>query len=91
MARGKVTRVIDGDTFTIRGGKTIRLANVRAPELGTKGAAKARDILIAKIQNKTITYQPVGTSYGRIVAKVKLAGKSVNQSMRNRGYKNKGN
>ena len=37
MSKGKVTRVIDGDTFKVAGGKAIRLANVRAPELGTKG------------------------------------------------------
>jgi len=90
MAKGKVTRVIDGDTFKIRGGKAIRLASVGAPELGTKGGAKARDVLDAKIGGKTVTYQPVGESYGRTVAQVKIAGKSVNQSMRNRGYKSKG-
>lgn len=90
MGKGKVTRVIDGDTFRIRGGKAIRLANVGAPELGTRGGAKARDVLDAKIGGKTVTYRPVGKSYGRTVAQVKIAGRSVNRSMRNRGYKSKG-
>ena len=90
MTKGKVTRVIDGDTFKVRGGKAIRLANVRAPELGTRGGAKARNVLDAKIGGKSINYRPVGTSYGRTVAQVKIAGKSVNQSMRDRGYKQKG-
>ena len=33
MAKGKVTKVIDGDTFKIQGGKSVRLVNVRAPEI----------------------------------------------------------
>ena len=90
MPKGKVTKVIDGDTFKVQGGKAIRLANVRAPELGTKGGAKARNELSAKVGGKTVTYKPVGKSYGRTVADVKLAGKSVNQVMRNKGYTKKG-
>ena len=85
MAKGKVTRVIDGDTFKVQGGKAIRLANVRAPELGTKGGAKARNELSERIGGKTVSYNTVGKSYGRDVANVKVAGKSVNQSMRNKG------
>lgn len=90
MAKGKVTRVIDGDTFKVQGGKAIRLANVRAPELGTKGGAKARNDLKGCIGGKTISYNTVGKSYGRDVANVKVAGKSVNQTMRNKGYTSKG-
>lgn len=41
MAKGKVTKVIDGDTFKVQGGKAARLSKVRAPELGTKEGAKA--------------------------------------------------
>jgi endonuclease YncB( thermonuclease family) len=33
MAKGKVTRVIDGDTFKVQGGKAVRLSKVRAPDL----------------------------------------------------------
>jgi len=90
MVRGKVARVIDGDTFKVRGGKAIRLANVRAPELGTKGGAKARNELSERITGKTVSYDAVGKSYGRDVANVKVAGKSVNQAMRNKGYTKKG-
>lgn len=90
MPKGKVTRVIDGDTFKVSGGKAIRLANVRAPELGTRGGSKARNELAAKVEGKTVSYKPVGKSYGRTVAQVDLAGKSVNQAMRNKGYTNKG-
>lgn len=90
MSKGKVTRVIDGDTFKVRGGKAIRLANVRAPELGTKGGARARNELSECIGGKTVSYNTIGKSYGRDVANVKVAGKSVNQVMRNKGYTAKG-
>ncbi len=90
MSKGKVTKVIDGDTFKIKGGKAIRLANVKAPEMGTKGGAKARNELQDLIGGKTINYDKIGKSYGRHVANVKIAGKSVNQTMRNKGYTNKG-
>ena len=90
MAKGKVTRVIDGDTFKVQGGKAIRLASVRAPELGTKGGAKARNELKERIGGKTVSYNTVGKSYGRDVANVKVACKSVNQAMRNKGYTKKG-
>ena len=90
MPKGRVAKVIDGDTFKLQGGKAIRLANVGAPELGSKGGAQAKNDLAAKIQGKTVSYKPVAKSYGRTVAQVKLAGKSVNQAMRNKGYINKG-
>ena len=90
MTKGKVTKVIDGDTFKIKGGKAIRLANVRAPELRTKGASKAKSELSKAIGGKTISYKSVGRSYGRTIAQVKIAGKSINQTMRNKGYTNKG-
>jgi endonuclease YncB( thermonuclease family) len=90
MPKGKVTKVIDGDTFKVQGGKAIRLASVRAPEIGTKGGSKAKSDLASTIGGKTINYNPVGKSYGRTVAQVNIAGKSVNQVMRNKGYTNKG-
>ena len=90
MAKGKVTRVIDGDTFKVQGSKAIRLSNVRASELGTKGGTKARNELKERIGGKTVSYNTVGKSYGRDVANVKMAGKSVNQAMRNKGYTKKG-
>lgn len=90
MPKGKVTKVVDGDTFKVRGGKAIRLANVSAPEIGTRGGAKAKSDLQGLIGGKTVSYDPVGKSYGREVANVKIAGKSVNQVMRNKGNIDKG-
>lgn len=83
MPKAKAIRIIDGDTFKIPG-KFIRLANVDAPELGRKGGAQAKNQLRDMIQGKTVAYRPVGTSYGRIVAQVRLGSKSVNQAMRNK-------
>lgn len=90
MAKGKVTKIIDGDTFKIKGGKSIRLSNVRAPELGAKGGAEAKQELDSLIHKKTVSYTTVGKSYGREVANVRIGGKLVNQAMRNKGYTKKG-
>lgn len=90
MAKARVKNVIDGDTFIIQGSKAIRLSNVRAPEIGTKGGSKAKSDLQNIIGGKTISYNTIGKSYGRDVANVKVAGKSVNQIMRNKGYTKKG-
>lgn len=83
MPKAKVTRVIDGDTLkTPR--RFIRLANVDAPELVSRGGTKAKNQLKDMVQGKTISYKPLGKSYGRVVAQVKLGSKSVNQVMRNK-------
>jgi len=37
-----------------------------------------------------ISYKSAGMSYGRKAVQVNIAGKSVNQEMRNKGYTNKG-
>lgn len=65
MAR--VTKVIDGDTFKIPR-KVIRLANVNAPEMGTKGGSQAKADLKNMIKDKTISYKAIGKSYNRVIA-----------------------
>ena len=75
VIRRTVKRVVDGDTFeTIRkinGSNFVRLANVNAPELNQAGGRQAKARLARQIQGKTVTLQPKGRSYGRIVAKVR--------------------
>lgn len=78
--------VQDGDTFRTKGQVWIRLANVCAPKLDTVEGAKAKRILSDLILGKPITYEQVGTSYGRIVAEVWLNDLSVNMYMRQQGY-----
>jgi endonuclease YncB( thermonuclease family) len=82
----KCIEVHDGDTFLTRSDRWIRLANVNCPELGSYGGRKATAILTSLIEGKTITYQPVGKSYGRIVAYVWVNGRSVNNAMKRLGY-----
>lgn len=83
MPKARVVKIIDGDTFKIPR-KVIRLANVYAPEMGTKGGSQAKTDLKKLIKDKTISYKPVGKSYNRVVAQVKIGAKSVNQTMRNK-------
>jgi len=71
----KVKRVIDGDTFEthrkLQGTNRIRIAGKDAPERYQRGGALATSNLKRQIQGKTVTLQPVGRSYGRVVAKVR--------------------
>lgn len=87
MPKGKVSKVIDGDTFKISRGPYIRLEDVNAPEKGSKGGAKATHELENLIGGKIVYYNPVAKSYGRLVAQVKLGTKSVNSILRRKGYK----
>jgi|GEM_PF-6618024 len=47
---------------------------------------KAKQQLGQLIGGKTVTYDEVGKSYGRVVADVKVGGTSVNAAMRKKGY-----
>ena len=85
MAKRKetVTRVIDGDTFKTKLRKhSVRLANVRAPEKGTKGGTKATQELRKLINGQKVKIETIARDkYRRAVAKVKVDGKSVNNAM----------
>jgi len=74
--RRKVQRIIDGDTFVVRtnvgGSNYIRIANKDSPEKWQFGYDSAKESLKRQIQGKTVTLQPVGRSYGRVVAKVRV-------------------
>ncbi|MBL7153565.1 MAG: thermonuclease family protein [Phycisphaerae bacterium] len=85
MARRKetVTRVIDGDTFLTKSRKrSVRLADVNAPERGRKGSSKATQELKKLIQGKKVEVNTVARDvFGRAVANVKVGKKSVNRVM----------
>jgi len=74
--RRKVEKVIDGDTFkvvrSIKGSRFVRIAGKHSPEKGQFGYKSAKNKLKRQIQGKTVTLQPVGKSYGRVVAKVRF-------------------
>ena len=85
MAKRKETvkRVIDGDTFTTTSRKkSVRLANVNAPEKGTRSGNKATQQLKTLIQGQKVEVDTVARDvYGRAVARVKVDGKSVNTAI----------
>jgi len=85
MARKeRVTRVIDGDTFKTASRKhPVRLANVDAPERGSRGGAAATSRLRRMIGGEVVSVDTVARDkYGRSVANVRLGRKSVNKAMR---------
>lgn len=84
-----VTRVIDGDTFeTASRKRPVRLANVNAPEKGTRGGPKATKALAQLVSGQKVEVTTVARDkYGRAVATVKADGRSVNQAMRRKGYR----
>ena len=73
--RRKVKRVLDKDTFEtytkVNGSNFIRITDMHGAELNTALGRKQRDQMKRKIQGKTVTIQPVGRSYSRVVAKVR--------------------
>lgn len=81
-----VARVIDGDTFLTKSRKhSIRLANVNAPEKGTKSGTKATQELRKLINGQKVEIETIARDkYGRAVAKVKLDGQSVNKTMKSK-------
>lgn len=78
--RRKVKRVVDGDTLEVRnkvkGTNFIRLADVNAPERGERGYGSAKSRLTGLV-GKTITLQPRGWSYNRLVADVRYRRKKI--------------
>ena len=79
--RRKVKKVIDRDTFQtyrkIQGTDRVRIAGMTGAELSTALGKRQRDQMKRKIQGKVVTIQPVGRSYGRVVAKVRHKRKLV--------------
>jgi len=95
---GYVIKVYDGDSFTIASEMpflnspiyrfSVRLSGIDCPEIKGKTiiekelAINARDALINKIMNKTITLKNVSLEkYGRILADVYCDGVHINQWM----------
>lgn len=70
-----IKRVVDGDTFQthtkINGSNYVRIAGKNSPEKHQFGGSQATQKLKREIQGKVVTLQPVGRSYGRVVAKVR--------------------
>lgn len=84
MAKEKVTKVIDGDTFlTSRRKKPVRLANVNTPEKGKKGYGVAKSKLKKLVQGEEVRVDTVARDkYGRAVANMYKGRESVNKKMK---------
>jgi endonuclease YncB( thermonuclease family) len=82
MQTAVVDVIIDGNTFTLNTGETVRLAEVEAPEVGSPAYAQALEKLKQLIDTKVILYdQRAVDDYGRIVADVWVSNIYVNDEM----------
>ncbi len=82
----RVVRVSDGDTFTGLDAENrqvkVRLHGVDAPEAKQAFGTVARKALADLIAEKTVSIEEVDRDrYGRVVARVTIAGKLVNAEM----------
>jgi endonuclease YncB( thermonuclease family) len=69
----KVTKILDGDTFEINNGQTVRMIGINAPNRGEKGYLEAKEYLTDLIAGESIRieydyYQD--DKFGRILAYV---------------------
>jgi endonuclease YncB( thermonuclease family) len=79
---GRVTRVLDGDSFRVMQGgttATIRLYGIDCPEYDQRSGQEAKALTKALVQGKIVSIEPMDTDrYGRIVALVQSRGRLVN-------------
>jgi len=89
MAKIKVKKVIDGDTFKDANGNFFRLADIDTPEKREPGYQKAKEILDQFIGDEEIIIKVKGTSYGRKVVTARMPGEkmTINTKMKRKGYK----
>ncbi|WP_320169901.1 thermonuclease family protein [Maridesulfovibrio sp.] len=91
----KVKYVIDGDTFVMEDGSTVRLASIDTPEIGHDGrkdgyyAREAGEALRNMVNGRTVSViaaSKSGDRYGRMVAWVFAGNIFVNEYMVENGY-----
>ncbi|MBZ9572487.1 thermonuclease family protein [Patescibacteria group bacterium] len=89
MAKIKVKKVVDGDTFKNTRDRFFRLAKVNTPEKRKRGYQKAKETLKKFIEGKELIIKVEGTSYGRKVVIAKIPGEkmTINTKMKIKGYK----
>jgi endonuclease YncB( thermonuclease family) len=87
---GQVMQVKDGDSIVLRVGNEsyeLRLADIDAPEYDQRWGKRARKTLQRKIERKTVEVSVLDIdSYGRLVADVRYAGKSIGGQMVAEGH-----
>jgi micrococcal nuclease len=83
------TAVIDGDTFKLETGKTVRLIGIDAPELPQPGGEKSREYLAHLILNKGVTLETGyedRDKYNRLLRFVYIDDVCINEEMIRQGY-----
>lgn len=82
LARGRVERVVDGDTLRVvldsGDSLTLRLLAIDAPESGQTGGAEAREFVAERVCATPVVWRSHGQDrYGRTVASVEAAGADI--------------
>lgn len=70
-----VVKVLDGDTFVLADGKSVRIAMIDAPEKGQPLYREATQYVMALLLNQRVKLIPAGAGhdiYGRLLAEVYL-------------------
>lgn len=86
--RFKVTKVIDGDTFELKGGDRVRLLSIDTPEKGEQFYQEAKELLKKYTLNKQVelTYaEKRRDHYGRLLAFVYVDSVFVNKIILEKG------
>jgi len=87
---GQVRYVTDGDTFRLVSGERIRIANIDAPEIHARQAKcrleiergeAASERARALLDGKVVTFERVGHSYNRTVARVRVDGRDLGTAL----------
>ena len=83
----RVTQVLDGDTFRIDNGQSIRLFGLDAPELEYCFGKEAKDALSEKVLGKKVILKGLKTDiYKRIQAFVYVDGEFINEYLSKNGF-----
>lgn len=78
----QVERIIDGDTFIIKGNRQIRLMSVNSPEVGLCGSEQATNKLTELISGKKVRLEgEINDHFGRMLALVYVDDQLVNEQM----------
>jgi micrococcal nuclease len=81
--------IIDGDTFRLTNGDTVRLIGIDAPELSQPGGEVSREYLAHLILGKPITLERGSEdrdNYNRLLRFVYINGLCINEEMIRQGY-----
>lgn len=96
MPTAKVLEVIDGKSLMIgpkwehneMAGFILILKNVKTPARGEEGGAEARNAHEKICSGKNVSYEGDGIDiHRRLIAEVSIKGVSVNETMRELGYR----